>query len=605
METDNIKDRELKKATILDVLDGIKEKKKVHCYVNMPFVSTSLNSEDYVSNRVNYFLYPCKTERKSRSFFLYTMKRVVASESDFYLSPLNNEQRNHIFNNLPDLEENVKKICDILEIPQKHDGKELPLIERFRNALNRKHSFLGEKTFLTDSEFDAILSEDLNDLVDLILYQGYKKDERVIVLYKSQLLEFDREIRPKQLVPYQSHSLAFTNTKTGKTSTADTIGEKIDRLTSARLLGYSDAKGVYPGDIDHQTKPFFAEEIGDAPEESAIARYGLNILELGEVRISTGKQSFNEKTWSSLTFHGNIIDLTNAMIEFETLLGKISNNPTATGSRFAIILFGDKYDEAKANEPIDNEIIEKALAAWKCLEEKARPNIMKFFLSSHEWLNQPIDFYTEDLNRLEKQTPNLLSNVKAFITSQKSAYRHIRGAALKLAIIDHIKEFLVNPDAIDGDEVISTAETHLNEITRINLQSFTTITATSQANITALKRHVFDTMPEYQRILIDLAGLIVKRFATRIIPGDKILLQKDFLKDPYQQLNISGKYSAPSSLIQKMPKDKKALNQNLKFFGILVEKCYDMDCIIIKDKNELLIEKQPDEESSDEKGENV
>ena len=269
INTNNIKEREPKK--IISALERIQDKSKIRCYVEPPFVSTTSVVADYVSNRVNYFLYPAKIEINSKTFFIYTQKRLTTSEAEFYLTGLDKCDEGHLKEKPPDLAANINKICNILEIPTKVADEELSLKERFEIALTNKHNFLKERAFLEESEFDAFLNgEHISDSVDLILHQGYEKDEQVVLLYKSQLLEFEDTIQPKRLMPYQSHGLAFTNTKTGKTSTADTIGEKIDRLTSARLLGYSDAKGVYPGDIDHQTKPFFAEEIGDAPEDSAI-----------------------------------------------------------------------------------------------------------------------------------------------------------------------------------------------------------------------------------------------------------------------------------------------------------------------------------------------
>lgn len=199
------------------------------------------------------------------------------------------------------------------------------------------------------------------------------------------------------------------------------------------------------------------------------------------------------------------------------------------------------------------------------------------------WLNNKLPEYATKLDELAATIFERDSSVAKFIIGHKEAYRHIRGLALRFAIIEVADEIFnelrkYQPSILDDldelyDEVLEPfvgkitqiAEEKLKTVLNINLKSLNKMVSIIQRDdyVSSKLELDYESLPKYAQKFILALGDYCGETGRDVITLEAL---KDYLK-PYLDKD-SGFYRDVNKILAPVIKNKDKINRKLDFVEI-------------------------------------
>jgi len=449
-----------------------------------------------VSERYKIFIAGFGGE-KNKPVFIITepLENLNLGSNDLYLRPLRIEPAGlEYFKSIREPEENLlSAICKGRGIATNegygHDTQKLSpneMIDRIAESHQEDPFLFVETQGISETQLDKITEKQWQEtLLPDFLNEGWEKDQVLELVYKSDLLELNQQlITPKNAMPYAPHEFVFTNSKTGKTTTAKKTAISVESASTANLMGFSTANEKIEGSLNNQTKVLRIDEIQEEKNEELHSALN-TAMENGTCEIRKGKAKTNLNTYATIAWQGNPklaqaqdIDLAYTEKEedlfqkFSDCLGKISRNNEAFGGRIGSIVFRIDLKKAERKDGMKLQNIEKNEAVVSAILAKASNTFTKLFLNNEiiEWLNQSLNkSYLNALKQIEAKSK--LQAIQEFVNGHRElASRHVRGKALRLAAVD--KALNLMQDKIKTKDLLEMADEYLVQVEEQNQKSF-------------------------------------------------------------------------------------------------------------------------------------
>jgi len=438
---------------------------------------------------------------------------------------------------------------------------------------------------IKEEELKELTDEQATEYINDYLTDGLQKDENLMLLFKSDLLQASFEVirRPNHYQQYNDHKLIYTNSKTGKTSTAQKSGEVSENSSIANLLGYATADKIKEGTLNEQTKPFAIDEVQGNKEEELYGHL-LTVMEQGKTTIMKGKINLETKTLSSIKFMGNPPrteednpeSLSNTLQDalllqsLEDALRKITRNTKAFSTRIATTLYSNNIMETEGTG-FAPEKSEEIQAYVHTITELLKKPYSELFNNKEvrNWLNtkhtkEYIELLELVINGIEGEEEDKI-NIRNYIRGQTANYRHLRGQALKLAVLEKPMSFMRGDVSVK--ELLKIAEDKANQLRYINLESFKAMRNSFSALFdTKFREQVLKNAPKHIKVLLRA----VSNWQEQAEEKEK-LLTKEELK-PFV-IDAMHEFNEKRSVNQFWIRLFTSLNHNnktLSHFGILL-----------------------------------
>lgn len=446
-------------------------------------------------------------------------------------------------------------------------------------------------------------NEELENLVIEYVIGGMERyDELLANIFASGIFTADFSIiSPEHYQKYNAHKVIFTNPSTGKTTMGKRIGIDIDEASKFFLKGGGSIEKSVEGRLHKEVQDVFLEEIQDLKDEDIYT--GLNLLEeQGEAEIGKGLGTLT-RTMSALNYIGNVKNVESAnplflqeelLSKFSELLTIITNNQEAFGKRKALTLFGTDFVTVQGRGYNVNDL-EKLGAVFRTLQRHLARKYTYLFLHNEiqEWLNTPFDaVYSAYIVELAKRvnTPN----IKQFIRGNTEAYRHQKGLALKLALMERIKNLL--QDDLKLVDIVDMGKEKEAFLQNLQIKSFEMIVSRleNQDMQDKLVELNYKRLPLHTMILVDsVIKYINEKLKQRDKGKDILLLREEIEEDIREVINRENQEKqlqfSYNTVWNRLLKNVSITNTQLHFFGLTLLKIDENAIKLLIQKNTPLI----------------
>ena len=357
---------------------------------------------------------------------------------------------------------------------------------------------------------------DWKEFINQLINYRAEKDPRLATVFKALLLR-------GFVMKYSPHAVIATNPAAGKSAFLGHVGKRYEKVSANSLIGY--AKGneeVHHGVIDEQKFCVTIEEV-EAQMFGNFFSFLLTFLEEGKATVSTGGVEFSESGTCpfAITANPNALDI-NKEDSARLLFTKLSTNHLALGRRIGLLIFGNDYKTVVSQGSFNDDEWSLFFEFYRAIEEKCTATIMRdIYLNPavENWLETPIDGYDKDTMKMFQVQDDV---VKDFLSAHfDSAFRHIRGGALAIAIVDNLDKIyqVAELQTFLPEKTLQTimqdAETALETLTAINMESITNMVSTIQKS-DELTQMVFRSLSKPLREVVLLAQKIKEGTPTTI-----------------------------------------------------------------------------------------
>lgn len=395
----------------------------------------------------------------------------------------------------------------------------------------------------------------LKGLIAEYLKGGFDKDAKLQKVLFPHLVKHDRKgTKPQDIMPYNSHNLVFTNSKVGKTYTAEKIGIVRDDVTPAGLCGYISAEETRRGILYNEDETVFADEINFRSDRQMNDEI-LSLLERGTSKQSKAGKSLMTNFYGDLVYMANPTedkDNLKPVEKFQYLLEALGRNMQGMGSRFGVVLFDENLETAEG-EPMNSDRRRKLSKLVSWLKSEISQKYTEIQQEMVSWLEQE---YPEDYrDKVDKLGVN--EKMAQFWKSHKESYRHARGHALKMAVLDNIADILNG--SYDLNKIESDADSYFEDVLEINKETMAKMSGkvSRQVRIEKAKALVEDQEPLYLKLFVKTAIKYQKKDGNSLQEYTAISELEDSwkdLRDDISEVNENSKYwrwSRIANVIQK------------------------------------------------------
>jgi hypothetical protein len=459
-----------------------------------------------------YNLYEGLIGQGNRPIIIKTKYKIDKGDNKLYLKPLEKEDLQTTLWHIK--QEGLNILCKILKINTSNKDK----------GYREREEIIGELLNFEYTFFEPMLPIDKEEIkqinnplktISKILKNGLTKDWLLDYVSMADIPEVNPHlIEPRNYMKYAPHKIIITNAKVGKSFNSLIItGESaLERPTEAGLLGFADSKGKSYGKLHGRTKQTYIEEVQEEKGEELFGKCH-TYMEIGETHIARGI-GINIFGHSGITFQGNpkakeeVIEnnlLDYLMIkQFRDFLNIISKNVKPIASRIGITIFDNNLQTIKG-KPNNNDIIDKGHKVIKTIAEGFKDEFTEIYTKE-----EIVNFLNSEYEQDYKNTVLSISQsctdktVKDYIEGQLDAYRHSKGIALRLAWLDKGLESLWKTGEVNTEDLIESAEEHLEIIKKRNIKSYSNIISllNSEAYEEILKYNVKNIKPEYIKLAV-------------------------------------------------------------------------------------------------------
>ena len=480
---------------------------------------------------------------------------------------------------------------------QKVDLTEEPYRDAFREEFDRLRSrgevegsfedfiqdyspcFRAAKRLTEESQqkIKNLSNDEVLQVVNEYIDNGFDIDPKLQqVLYPKLIHHRKQNVRPENVAPFAPHSIVYTNTKTGKSFTSSRIGERRDKVTSSGLIGYADAdttsgnKGILAG----MEQNFFADELSSKNHEGKLNDRLLTLMERGEAAISQAAVDMVTEYYGGLTYLGNPVssqDNVSFNEKFFRIIEDLGDNSQAMGSRFGNILVDMDLKEAKGQSlERDRQIGLESIVEW--IKEEVADEYSKIEREMKPWLEQKYpETYRKDVAKVLQRVRG--QKLNEFWESHLESYRHARGHALRMAVLENIGRVLSGE--YDVEDIQRDADEAFKEVQAINISSLDKMALKEREDVNQERKKALleGQEPKYVRYF-------VKSVVGFYNQGNDVGKYRSFgrlkdvwldLREDMEEINESGKYHRWSP-IQKNIADNRTSKQNLlkRRYGIWI-----------------------------------
>ncbi len=547
---------------------------------------------------------------RKRYLVLTPFQKAKLGDAKLYLERLNAEEKNG-YSEMELLNENtpeiwiLHKICKEYDIPIcKEAEKDVyyfsrsELMQKIAEQQLKAPFFFKLALGCKTEEVLKLGKRKMQELIEDHITNGYDVDSRIAKLFKPALFNPNSKlIEPKNYAKYSDHKIIITNTKVGKSYIAQRTGRVFENASISNLLGFATAESVIEGSLHNLTESVAFDEVMEERNESALSKMN-SLMEFGECEIARGKKAIRTKCYSSFKFMGNpkseeekesvAVEGQQTLVFTEELLTlylgdtlkKISTNYRALGSRIGLILFDNDIPAVSQSRGFDMETVEELNSFFGTVQELAKDNYTKLFLNQRalNWLDAGFDEqYLKTVNEIRAKIT--LNSINQFILGHLDAHRHLRGCALKLACIDHIKEILLGE--VDIKKLLVSADRKVEELQALNIKSFKNMGAGLSDEL--LKRYYkYDLRNKSNHIQILIEAVIewnkVNKKEGRVLITESEL--EPFLK--LHPLIKEHKYSL-SNVFELLYKDLRKTNLVLSEYSVGITQTEGFNVIDVRD----------------------
>jgi hypothetical protein len=395
----------------------------------------------------------------------------------------------------------------------------------------------------------------LKGLIAEYLKGGFEKDSKLQKVLFPHLVKHDRKgTKPQDIMPYNPHNLVFTNSKVGKTYTAEKIGIVRDDVTPAGLCGYISAEETRRGILYNEDETVFADEINFRSDRQMNDEI-LSLLERGTSKQSKAGKSLLTDFYGDLVYMANPTedkDNLKPVEKFQYLLEALGRNMQGMGSRFGVVLFDENLEPA-TGEPMNQDRRRKLSKLVSWLKSEISQKYTEIQQEMVSWLEKE---YPEDYRDIVDKL-GVNEKMAQFWKSHKESYRHARGHALKMAVLDNIADILNG--SYDLDKIEADAESYFEEVLEINKETMAKMDGevSKQVRIEKAKALVEDQEPLYLKLFVKTAINYQKKDGNSLQEYTALSELEDSwndLRDDIKEVNENSKYwswSRIANIIQK------------------------------------------------------
>jgi hypothetical protein len=507
------------------------------------------------------------------------------------------------------VKEMIELICNEHSIELK---KELATDTKFEVLLsvhkNNKRIFFENPNLITSEEEKEILTWDWNSLEHDFDYEGLEKDQDIVYGLRPLNITFTLDpLREENLwanvQKYQAHLLVLSITKAGKT----TLGKKKARLTGqlagyyysrargSAIAGWSGADSVRTSDIQGKVGPVVLDNVQNFDTESL--KHTIELEETAETSTGTGMKTVNTIAACPFVLFANPENVTDPLVLAQSFLSVIRNFTTseigmdAIGSRHPEHIFKCKKESQVKGTPLDNEIVLKNRMIFEYILLKANRVVEKDIFPDKDiqtWLNKILPEYAKVIVGLLKSSISTDKDLKAYwIGHATGAFRHIRGYALKQAIMDNLKEIYTGKYNIKT--ILNDAEEHVKHICNLNIDFLSNIlqlTSTTPADEWVKKN--YESLKGNARAVVLAVVAYFKANQKLIMDGYIFPFQST--ADYYNALPLEKRdktYSRFGLIEANIPLDLDKFNRKVGDFGFYLVKAGDIISVRVENDSEL------------------
>lgn len=449
-----------------------------------------------------------------------------------------------------------------IESTEKLEGEEsrdLSCEEMWENFLNSARVF----EITTPVPLDELKNiKNIENVIELALTDGLNKDSGLVTFMKIHIPKPDpSDISPGEYMPYAPNGIIVTNTKVGKTTTAQRISPNVvNRPTAPNLLGFSTADETHVGLLDGQVDTCFIDEYTESVDEN-VSHGLLSYMETGTTKTARG-HGIEARGYAPIVFMGNPkiegVSEYDLLDYFRNNINQITNNPQALGSRIGFLVFENAMDRA-LGAPYNRDISRKALMVLKTLQIAFKGQFTDLFKNPEvlKWLNTPFeDWYVHSLTDAENKSS--LIQVKEFINGLKEAHRHVRGAAIHIAFAESY-EVLLTSENLKIQEFLEKSEHWYQYLCLHTVQTLNQIVSIRLDNATYIK--ILESTLDYIKLFVKTAFLFDL--------DSSAMLPLDALEEKYAEIATEkGKYVNFGNLKNNLLKNVTKSNDLLKRYGL-------------------------------------
>lgn len=375
----------------------------------------------------------------------------------------------------------------------------MPMKDDEAKALDNESEWRGENKvykIINSIEPEVFFKHaDWRKQLDMFLYQGIDKDDRIVDVCKSHLLPqvFDE----LTYQPINNHTLMFTNSGTGKSFFSEIFGKPPEfNPTEAGLLGGGKASEKKIGSLDG-VGFLYLDEINVS--DTKVLKNLLTYLETGRVRRAIHGGS-DCKGVVTTVMCGNPMfgDEILLPMSFSSIIRSIagSDSPDRIGRRFGLLLFGLDYKEVDANrnyylEHRDSiEGVRNVINAVIMTYRKKYNRIFDWFIRE-DYENNYVS-YKLKVKNISKTIRN--SIVSSFVEGFARGLPRLVCGAYKSCLLDNLDSFVLKSEDDVKALVKKEIDRYILRLIEINLDSIKKLCVSFPA---VNQKFFFDCMDNY------------------------------------------------------------------------------------------------------------
>ena len=439
---------------------------------------------------------------------------------------------------------------------------------------------------------EDLLKLNLADITWQALDAGLNKDAKLLTVFRMQIpivipnLEL---ITPAEYMEHAPHTIMITSTKPGKTTTAEKVGNVLDRPTVTHLLGSASLHEKIHGLLNMENKPTIYDGIEEFKDED-VTKGMLNYMEKGRAMIARGK-GVKTEGYSTLLFFSNPEKNESHARSLESLLTILHSNLLALGSRTAVFIYDPNMKEP-SGDGISAELELKYNKIIEAIQFYSMPIFTKVL--KHEkvksWLRNKDDLIQEYISHLDEILADedllLHDKLATFINGLKRGWKHLKGGALRLAFMDLLNDFLELkenqpiPNAYIS-LLLNESKKYVKELIGYNQFSFTDIVSElSKDDVRGvLLESRIGKIESLCKIYEQFLLWMLAKYTEDSNPKEGIALPLSTLNELYLaipgEVRFNSPYNSFSKFITAIENNFKVVNSHSNWLGFHLEKLDD------------------------------
>jgi hypothetical protein len=415
---------------------------------------------------------------------------------------------------------------------------------------------------ITDEYLQRLIHnpEELNREITFFLEEGCRKDPKLILWGKSRLPIVSDDLHDHRFMSFRGHAFIVKNPKSGFSTLAQKLGNCFCYSSKASIRGWVEAKGTIHYGAGHGN--FRTLTLDQASEYvETVLDVILTFAEQGTDQNLSAAYKFTNSGAPSISVVVNageeVTTPQDMLYALDKILMKVTTVPEAVGSREGLVIFDENLIRVEqTNHDITIEQIEENQLIIDSLFEHAIPKVKALCRNKEvqKWFNTPLPEYKENVLALLKgiTDPVFGKRVRVFWKDHTEGYRHIRGVAFEVTIVDLLSELLtmeINSNYIKG--FLRRADESLATVLAINFDSLRKMIEVVSASAPTIReiicRRYEYFKPTYAKALIFAYASFLIRNPTMNPKGIISLEQvgnvyNDLNKDKLREL-FSARYS--------------------------------------------------------------